>query len=83
MPNLYAQLHRRYGKPDGITRRDMLQRSLGAAAALLLSDRFMGLPQAAAGRVIVVGGGFSGLTAAYELSKAGYDVTVAGTLLFV
>jgi monoamine oxidase len=77
MPNLYAQLHRRYGKPDGITRRDMLQRSLGAAAALLLSDRFMELPRAAAGRAIVVGGGFSGLAAAYELSKAGYDVTVA------
>jgi monoamine oxidase len=76
MPNLYSQLHRKYGKPDGITRRDMLQRSLTAAAALLLSDRFMELPRAAAGRVIVVGGGFSGLAAAYELSKAGYDVTV-------
>ena len=77
MPNLYSQLHRRFGKPDGITRRDMIQRSLGAAAALLLSDRFMELPGAAAGRVIVIGGGFSGLAAAYELSKAGYDVTVA------
>jgi monoamine oxidase len=77
MPNVYSQLHRRFGKPDGITRRDMIQRSLGAAAALLLSDRFMELPRAAAGRVIVVGGGFSGLAAAYELSKAGYDVTVA------
>ena len=55
----------------------MLQRSLGAAAALLMSDGFMSLPRAAAGRVIVIGGGFSGLAAAYELSKAGYDVTVA------
>jgi len=77
MPNLYTQLYRRHGKPDGITRREMLQRSLGAAAALLMSDSFMSLPRAAAGRVIVVGGGFSGLAAAYELSKAGYDVTVA------
>jgi monoamine oxidase len=76
MPNLYSQLHRKYGKSDGITRREMLERSLSAAAALLLSDRFMELPRAAAGRVIVVGGGFSGLAAAYELSKAGYDVTV-------
>ena len=77
MPNLYAQLHRRYGKPDGITRREMLQRSLAAGAALLISDRF-GLPlRAAAGRVVVVGAGFSGLAAAYELSRAGYDVTVA------
>src|SRR5262245_15983353 len=76
MPNLYAQLHRKYGKPDGITRRDMLQRSLSAAAALLISDRFTAVPLAAAGRVIVIGGGFSGLAAAYELSKVGYDVTV-------
>ena len=75
--NIYTQLQRKYGKPSGITRREMLERSLGAAAALLLSDRFGSAPQAAAGRVIVIGGGFSGLAAAYELSKVGYDVTVA------
>ena len=77
MPNLYSQLHRRYGKPDGITRRAMIERSLAAAAAVLISDRFGGTARAAAGRVIVIGGGFSGLAAAYELSRAGYDVTVA------
>jgi monoamine oxidase len=77
MPNLYTQLQRRHGRPGGITRREMLRRSLGAAAALLLSERFAAMPQAAAGRVIVIGGGFSGLAAAYELTKAGYDVTVA------
>jgi monoamine oxidase len=77
MPNLYTQLQRRYGKPSGITRREMLQRSLGAAAALLISDSFSSASYAAAGRVIVIGGGFSGLAAAYELTKAGYDVTVA------
>ena len=77
MPNLYTQLQRRYGNPSGISRREMLQRSLGAAAALLISERFPALPGAAAGRVVVIGGGFSGLAAAYELSKAGYDVTVA------
>ena len=27
--NLYAQLHRRYGKKDGISRREMMQRSHG------------------------------------------------------
>jgi monoamine oxidase len=54
----------------------MIERSLGAAAALLLSDRFAAMPRAAAGRVVVVGGGFSGLAAAYELSRVGYDVTV-------
>src|SRR6187549_2712914 len=80
MPNLYTQLYRRHGKPDGITRREMLQRSLGAAAALLMSDSLLIGQQREReghGRVIVVGGGFSGLAAAYELSKAGYDVTVA------
>jgi monoamine oxidase len=77
MPNLYSQLHRKYGRPDGMTRRDMLERSLAAAATLLISDRFGVASHAAAGRVIVIGGGFSGLAAAYELSRAGYDVTVA------
>ena len=77
MPNIYAQLHRRYGKPDGITRRDMIERSLAAAAGILISDRFTALPRAAAGRVVIIGAGFSGLAAAYELSRAGYEVTVA------
>jgi monoamine oxidase len=77
MPHFYAQLHRRYGKPDGITRREMIERSLAAAAGLLISDRFVARPTAAAGRVVIIGGGFSGLAAAYELSRAGYDVTVA------
>ncbi len=76
MPHIYSQLHRRYGKPDGITRRDMIRRSLAAAGALLLSDNLAMPLRAAAGRVIVVGAGFSGLAAAYELSRAGYEVTV-------
>ena len=77
MPNLYAQLHRRHGKKDGITRRDMIQRSLAAAGVLLISDRIgFAMPQGSAGRVVVIGAGFSGLAAAYELTRAGYDVTV-------
>jgi monoamine oxidase len=77
MPTLYTQLHRKYGKPSGITRREMLERSMAAAAGLLISDRFVVRPRAAAGRVVVIGAGFSGLAAAYELSRAGYEVTVA------
>jgi monoamine oxidase len=77
MPHFYSQLQRRYGKPDGITRREMLQRSLAAGAALLLSDRFAVPLRAGAGRAVVIGAGFSGLAAAYELSRAGYEVTVA------
>ena len=75
--NLYSQLHRRYGKKDGLTRREMIQRSLAAAGALLISDQIgFALPQSKAGRVVVIGAGFSGLAAAYELTRAGYDVTV-------
>ncbi len=77
MSNLYSQLHRRYGKPSGISRREMIQRSLAAAGALLISDRFGVAAQSKAGRVVIIGAGFSGLAAAYELTKAGYDVTVA------
>ena len=76
MPNFFMSLQRKYGKPSGITRREMLQRSMAAGAALLISERFSAPLTAAAGRVVVVGAGFSGLAAAYELSKAGYDVTV-------
>jgi monoamine oxidase len=76
MPNTYAQLRRLHGKPSGITRREMIERSLAAAGALLLSERFGVTARAAAGRAVVIGGGFSGLAAAYELSKAGYAVTV-------
>lgn len=77
MPNIYTHLHRRYGRKDGISRREMIQRSLAAAGALLISDRIgFALPQGTAGRVVVIGAGFSGLAAAYELTRAGYDVTV-------
>ena len=77
MPELFRRLHRRYAAPDGITRRDMMQRSLAAAARVLLSERFGTLSaQGKPGRVVVIGGGFSGLAAAYELSRAGYVVTV-------
>jgi monoamine oxidase len=77
MPNFYMTLKRRHGKPDGgLTRREMLQRSFAAGAALLISERLPASLRAGAGRVVIVGGGFSGLAAAYELSRAGYEVTV-------
>lgn len=76
MANLYSQLHRRHGAHDGITRRDMIARSLVVAAGLLVSERFPGGLNAQGRRVVIVGGGFSGLSAAYELGKAGYAVTV-------
>ena len=76
MPNFYMSLKRKYGQPGGMNRREMLQRSFAAGAALLLSERFTTPLRAGAGRVVVIGAGFSGLASAYELSQAGYEVTV-------
>jgi monoamine oxidase len=75
MRSLYARLHARYGAP--IDRREMIRQSLLGAAGLLLSERFSFGGQRPSGpRVVVIGAGFAGLTAAYELSQAGADVTV-------
>ena len=44
MPNLYTQLYRRHGKPDGITRREMLQRcscSIDVVASILPYERYV------------------------------------------
>jgi monoamine oxidase len=77
MRSLFARLNDRFARDDdGISRREMIRRSVGAAVGVLLTDR-MALSQTRSGpRVIIVGGGFSGLAAAYELSHAGADVTV-------
>src|SRR6185503_3056959 len=76
MPSLYSQLYRRHlGPPDPISRREMLKRSLATGAGLLISAQ-LPFARAAAGRVVIVGAGFSGLAAAFELRAAGYDVTI-------
>ena len=54
----------------------MLLTSLSAGAGLLLSSRGYAQSPGGRGRVIVVGAGFSGLAAAYELASAGLDVLV-------
>ncbi len=76
MSSLFARLNNRFGTPvDPVTRREFLRASGALGAALLLSGRALALPRAGK-RVVVVGGGFSGLAAGYELKSAGYDVTV-------
>src|SRR5918993_987481 len=78
MRSLYARLHDRFSpnRRDGLTRRQMLLTSLSAGAGLLLSSRGYAQSPGGRGRVIVVGAGFSGLAAAYELASAGLDVQV-------
>lgn len=82
--SLYSLLARRYATPQQrerlYTRREAIRLSIGASAALMLSSRMAMAgrqPPAARGkRVIIIGAGFAGLAAAYELKTAGYDVTV-------
>jgi monoamine oxidase len=79
--SLYARLARRYRpKPVGWNRREFLQASLAASAGLLVSCS-PSLPRRAqiaphGRKAVIVGAGFSGLAAAYELKSAGYTVTV-------
>jgi monoamine oxidase len=67
---------------DGrLTRRRLLTAGAGVAAAVvagpdLISAAFGRRGATRSRRVIVVGAGLAGLTAAYELHRAGFDVTV-------
>src|SRR5689334_11758550 len=76
--NLFQTLDRRFGPSDhGISRREMLRASVAAGASLLLSQTLARAATGQAGkRVIVVGAGLAGMSAAFELNSAGYDVTV-------
>jgi monoamine oxidase len=77
--SLYARLARRHRpKPPGWNRREFLQATLAASAGLLVScSTFRPGRIAPHGRkVAIVGAGFSGLAAGYELKCAGYTVTL-------
>jgi monoamine oxidase len=79
--SLYTLLSRKFGpKIDGPTRRGFLRATLAASAGLLLSRNHelygQNAPRRVGKRVVVIGGGFSGLAAAYELLSVGYNVTV-------
>lgn len=59
-----------------ISRREMLKGMMASAAGLMLSYNCSGASAKNGKKIIIIGAGFSGLAAAFELSSAGYDVTV-------
>lgn len=73
-----SQLSQRFlSKDEKFSRREVLKGMMASAGALMLSYGFPFNSIAKDGRrVIVIGAGFSGLAAAFELSSVGYDVTV-------
>lgn len=77
--SLFARLNHRFGKPvDLAERRRFMKTSAAVTAGLMLSGAsFAHARQFAAGkRVVIIGAGFAGLAAAYELKAVGYDVLV-------
>jgi len=62
-----------------MSRRDMMRTTLAASAGLLLSTTIASAEEEkkkTGKRIVVIGAGFAGLAAAYELAQAGYSVTV-------
>jgi len=59
-----------------ISRRQLLRLGLAAGAGLLSAHSQAADRKTPAGRILVIGAGFSGLTCAYELASVGYDVKV-------
>ncbi len=78
MSNLFQVLDRRFGAPfEEMTRRELFRRSAAIGTGLLLSPSLAFAGHRAQGkRIVVVGAGFSGVSAAYELKSAGYAVNV-------
>ncbi len=79
--SLYGLMkRRRMPRVDPASRRDWLKHVAAAGAALLWSGSLSGCAGLGARRdgkrVVVVGGGFAGLTAASQLLAMGYDVTL-------
>lgn len=77
MPSLIRRLRPRSLPPlPGPTRREVLERSLAAAALTLAGCRSSSKRSDSAPRVVVVGAGLAGLACAHELRARGSDVVV-------
>jgi monoamine oxidase len=75
--SLIRLLSNRYAPVAREERRTFLKASLAASAGLLMSSgAWAALGRDSRKRIVVIGGGFAGLCAAFELKEAGYDVSV-------
>lgn len=75
--SVISQLCNRFlSRDERISRRQMLKGMMVAAAGLMLSANYPEVRAKNGCRVIVIGAGFAGLAAAFELISVGYDVTV-------
>ncbi|HSG70009.1 MAG TPA: NAD(P)/FAD-dependent oxidoreductase [Planctomycetaceae bacterium] len=79
--SLISALINRYKDRVSVSeRREFLRQSLAASAGLLLSSGIAHVSgkqsRDISKKIVVIGGGFSGLACAHELLSAGYDVTV-------
>ena len=76
--SLISKLVRGAGaRPSAFSRREFLLSSLAAGASLMLADRQRGAAaRNGAPRVVIIGAGFGGLSCAYQLQRAGAQVTV-------
>ena len=76
-PRRIARLARAVGAaPDGMTRRRFVEVTLGVGASLMLPPAVWAQPGKQKPRVVVVGAGFAGLSCAWQLRRAGANVTV-------
>ncbi len=77
--SIYSILNSRYGTvATPVERRQFVKATLAATAGLLMASTpgLARLGRDSKKRVVIIGGGFSGLACAHELNAAGYDVTV-------
>lgn len=76
--SLFARLHARYApRPLSVpSRREVLQAALAASAATLIPSPLLRAAARDRGSILIIGAGFAGLSAAFQLTQRGFQVTL-------